>query len=340
MSDQRPAPLSPPNVDLRDYQNMPVQARRLLQSETWIEGADEPKPAHAIMCLWLESWHQVPAGSLPDNDKVLARLAMCDGKAWRELKDKVMASWFLCSDGRWYHPVVVEVAQEAWQTKRNQNDRTEKARLAKQLKKQEREAAKTVAATIVAAMSEPAAEPVLEDVAASATAPAQEPSTETVTVAEQDATSAPMTETVTDYVTASKGREEKGIDSSEGKPSGSLFATPPPRVDDTVYVPLFLVRVEDGDYKKALFSHGLPWLADQSGKTIGALRPLVGKWLKEAGDDARKLFELLKDCERDKRADPVSWVTACLKANPGRGEPEPGLSPSTQAIIDQVMAGG
>ena len=61
------APLTPSSMDLRDFQFMPLDVRRLLTSETWIEAADDPKLGHALVCLWCESWHQVPAGSLPDN---------------------------------------------------------------------------------------------------------------------------------------------------------------------------------------------------------------------------------------------------------------------------------
>jgi Protein of unknown function (DUF1376) len=64
-----------------------------------------------------ESWHQVPAGSLPNNDKVLARLAMCDAKTWARLRRRVLAAWVQCSDGRFYHPVVAEKALAAWQEK-------------------------------------------------------------------------------------------------------------------------------------------------------------------------------------------------------------------------------
>src|SRR5215207_6594485 len=60
------------------------------------------------------AWHQVPAGSLPDNDRVLARFAMCDGSEWGRLRERAMKDWCRCSDGRLYHPVVAEKALEAW----------------------------------------------------------------------------------------------------------------------------------------------------------------------------------------------------------------------------------
>ncbi len=125
MTDELPIPLVPSEVDLRDFPFMPLDIRRLLTSETWIEAADDPKLGHVLVCLWCESWHQVPAASLPSNERVLARLAMCTGAEWAALRDRAMEGWVKCSDGLWYHPVVAEKALEAWEGKWNRPDRAE-----------------------------------------------------------------------------------------------------------------------------------------------------------------------------------------------------------------------
>jgi Protein of unknown function (DUF1376) len=108
-----PAPLTGPETDLRLFPFMKLDVRRLLTSDTWQEAADDPKLGHALICLWCESWHQVPAGSLPDKDRVLARLAMCSPDEWERIRDRAMEDWVPCSDGRLYHPVVAEKALEA-----------------------------------------------------------------------------------------------------------------------------------------------------------------------------------------------------------------------------------
>lgn len=128
-------PLTPPECDLTDFGSMFFDVRRLLTSETWIEAAETPRLGHALMCLWMESWHQRPAASLPNNEPVLARLAMCDLRTWKRIREKVMAGWVLCDDGRWYHPVVAEKALEAWGRKASYRDRTAAARAAKEAKK-------------------------------------------------------------------------------------------------------------------------------------------------------------------------------------------------------------
>jgi hypothetical protein len=139
MTDALPDPLVPSNVDLRDFAFMPLDVRRLLTSSTWIDAADEPRLGHVLVCLWSESWHQVPAASLPDNDRVLARFAMCDAKAWSKLRDKAIQGWIRCRDGRLYHPVVAEKALEAWQRKLDQRERTRAATEARERKRRERD---------------------------------------------------------------------------------------------------------------------------------------------------------------------------------------------------------
>lgn len=104
-------PLVPNACELTDFPFMPVDVRRLLNSETWILGSAEERAAS--MTLWLESWQQVPAGSIPANDKLLAHLSLAGGK-WTKIKENVLRGWVLCDDGRYYHPVVAEKALEAW----------------------------------------------------------------------------------------------------------------------------------------------------------------------------------------------------------------------------------
>ena len=75
----------------------------------------------AALFLWSAAWHQVPAGSLPNNERILARLARCDAREWRKLRDEALHGFVECSDGRLYHLVLCEEATEA--TKRRQSGR-------------------------------------------------------------------------------------------------------------------------------------------------------------------------------------------------------------------------
>jgi hypothetical protein len=105
-----PEPLVPAEVDLRDFSQMFMDIDRVLKSETWMLGTSDEKAASVT--LWWESWHQVPAGSLPSNDRVLSKLS--GAEQWRKSREMVLKNWQPCSDGRLYHPVVAEKALEAW----------------------------------------------------------------------------------------------------------------------------------------------------------------------------------------------------------------------------------
>jgi hypothetical protein len=108
---------------------MPLDIQRLFNSEFHARANDSEW--RAGLTLWLKSFHQVPAGSIPDDDVSLARLAELgrDVKTWRKVKEVALHGWVKCSDGRLYHPVVAEKAAEAWAGKKNQRARTGKARL-------------------------------------------------------------------------------------------------------------------------------------------------------------------------------------------------------------------
>jgi hypothetical protein len=100
-----PDPLTPPGCDLRGLPYMPLDVTRLLDSDMFAEATgDEFK---AAVSLWCKSWTQIPAGSLPNKDPVLAHLSGNAAK-WKRIKAGAMRGWILCSDDRWYHPVVAE----------------------------------------------------------------------------------------------------------------------------------------------------------------------------------------------------------------------------------------
>ena len=137
MSEELPAPLVPAEVDLRDFGFMPLDVRTLLTSTLWIKAKKDPRVAHAAMSLWCESWHQVPCASLPDDDEVLADLARCDEKEWKRVKERALAHFVKCSDGRLYHRTVAAKAVESWKSKVAQRERTKKATEARQAKQRE-----------------------------------------------------------------------------------------------------------------------------------------------------------------------------------------------------------
>jgi len=131
-TEQLPAPMVPAEVDLRDFAFMPLDVLRLRDSD--LASVEDAEVFRCAVLSWCVSWHQTPAGSLPDDDVLLARLLGFgrDIKGWRRVRAAGgMRGWVLCSDGRLYHPVVAEKARDAWVGKMAQRWRTECARIKK-----------------------------------------------------------------------------------------------------------------------------------------------------------------------------------------------------------------
>ena len=113
MSSDPPAPLIPPGTNLRSFPFMPLDVTRLRESDlAAIATGDEFR---AAMLLWCAAWPQIPAGSLPDDDKTLAYLAGFGRnlEAWSKCRAVAMRGFILCSDSRLYHPVICEKVIDA-----------------------------------------------------------------------------------------------------------------------------------------------------------------------------------------------------------------------------------
>jgi hypothetical protein len=63
----------------------------------------------------VRAWHEVPAGSIEDDD-VLADAAMCDPKTWDKIKEKVLRGWDR-RDGRLFHVVVASITEASYEVK-------------------------------------------------------------------------------------------------------------------------------------------------------------------------------------------------------------------------------
>lgn len=127
----RPAPLTPADCDLTDFAFMPLDVARLRDSE--LASNESPEACWAAVQLWAASWHQVPAGSIPNDDKWLAKHTGYGRivKEWMRIRQGALRGWIECDDGRLYHSVVSEKAREAWKAKVEQRYRTEVARVKK-----------------------------------------------------------------------------------------------------------------------------------------------------------------------------------------------------------------
>jgi hypothetical protein len=125
-------PLVSAEVDLRDFGFMPLDVLRLRDSDLMALSTGEE--FKAAVSLWCVAWHQIPAGSLPNDDRLLARFSGA-GSAWKKVKEGALRGFVECSDGRLYHTTIAGKAQEAWGSKLAQRARTAAATAAREAKR-------------------------------------------------------------------------------------------------------------------------------------------------------------------------------------------------------------
>ena len=132
-------PLTSPGTDLRHGAVFEVDIINLLHSEFLHLATNEELGAAAKLCL--RSLFQVPAGSLPNNEVVLAQAAGYDHrkKAWQRVRAMALYGWALCSDGRLYHQetarmvfaFLVEEDTRKWAEEERNSARTRRSRKAR-----------------------------------------------------------------------------------------------------------------------------------------------------------------------------------------------------------------
>lgn len=250
-----PAPLTPAGCTLQDFPHTPLFRARLFGSSFHAQATDGEW--RAGVTLWLKSWDQVPAGSLPDNDIELCRLAELarDTKTWKKLKAGALRGWVLCGDGRLYHPVVAEGVNNATEKKAAQRAKTAKARLAaleKRLKDAKTDAERSHVADEIRKL--------------------------------QQTLSQTLKEPVTDPVTESKRREgegkEKGNSSVSDDTDGGSPADPPPPAPPTPPVPPPPVKSPEEMAKAELWRAAVSVL-EQGGCPPSQCRTFMGKLVQD-----------------------------------------------------------
>lgn len=103
-TEKRPPPPVPADADLRRFNYMPLDVVQLFNSDTW--NMSSGWEAKAAMNLWMRAWHQVPAGSLPNNDSILRNFAAVPD--WESVRAIALRGYCECSDGRLYHRILCD----------------------------------------------------------------------------------------------------------------------------------------------------------------------------------------------------------------------------------------
>lgn len=119
-------------TDVRALPFMPLFVGRLLASDTWLLATGDE--AKAAVTLWARSWQQVPAGTLPADERILAALSGA-GPRWRKVRDVALRGFELREDGRLHHDLIESAALDALAKLRGQQTRTAAATAARQAKR-------------------------------------------------------------------------------------------------------------------------------------------------------------------------------------------------------------
>ena len=119
-----PAPLVTADVDVRDLDGFMLNVERLMASE--LVALSSHEVVAACLFLWCRAWKQMPAASLPDDDRVVAAYSRLPPARFRKLKPEILRGFVKCSDGRLYHRVLAEEATRAFARKTTYLTRREK----------------------------------------------------------------------------------------------------------------------------------------------------------------------------------------------------------------------
>lgn len=111
------APPIPADIDVRNLDEFMLNVERFMASE--LVAISSHEAIAAALFLWCRAWKQVPAASLPDDDRVIAAFARLSPTRFKKLRNQIMRGFVKCSDGRWYHTVLAETALAAFRYKQS-----------------------------------------------------------------------------------------------------------------------------------------------------------------------------------------------------------------------------
>jgi hypothetical protein len=83
-----------------------LDIERVMQSDTWALAQPELRPW--LLMLWVVAWQQVPCGSMPSDDALIAARLGMKPTAFKKVRDVLMRGWWAANDGRLYHGTVAE----------------------------------------------------------------------------------------------------------------------------------------------------------------------------------------------------------------------------------------
>jgi len=228
---------------------------------------------------------------LPDDDRMLARIVRASAREWRNVRP-IIATFFHVENGEWRHGKVEALLDEA----QKRYERRAKAGAAGGSSKRD-------------AMLKPDggnAEAMLGGERSNATAMRKH------------------TRARDNLHPLTGDSEPDGSDAAASDPPPEAVTLEPekpkPRtVEELLAIPTFLDRrpkpAEPVDLRKSIFDDGLKWLASTTGRAEQPLRPMIGKWCRDHGDEA--VLTTIRAAMRSPPVDPISWIERSLRGNHG-----------------------
>ena len=127
------------DCSMQGLKYMPLYVDELMASKAWAKCRTRPEMAYYLLNLWVAAWRAVPAGSLEDDDDVLAAAANCPPEAWAALRGELLRGWQRCpAQGRLYHPFLTQVSADVWTDRQAHRAAMANARAAKATKRARR----------------------------------------------------------------------------------------------------------------------------------------------------------------------------------------------------------
>jgi hypothetical protein len=83
-----------------------LDLERVMQSDTWALASPDNRPW--LLMLWAVAWQQVPCGSMPSDEALIAARLGMKTATFKKVKDVLMRGWWKADDGRLYHDTIIE----------------------------------------------------------------------------------------------------------------------------------------------------------------------------------------------------------------------------------------
>jgi len=101
--------------DCTDLDGFMLNVERLMASE--LVALSTHEVVAAALFLWCRAWKQMPAASLPDDERVISAFAKLPLSKFRKHREEIMRGFVKCSDGRFYHRTLSAEAMAAYERK-------------------------------------------------------------------------------------------------------------------------------------------------------------------------------------------------------------------------------